>query len=204
MDTHGITAIDITRDIVTAIDIVDVTTLNQHTGRIAGRVVSTVDGLCRNGHLVRIHIGHTAAAKNIVDHQILGHDRLYLQQDTVRTGHGALVTAAVEVTDNTFLQIPYWTDGHRCLVVAAKDTGKVEGKACQIALEGCQFHLRLQVFLYFLHGLVVELGPYRHCFLKVVTRVVDVDRRVCRHRRIVTAAIDMGDTAAFHFQIRLP
>ena len=72
MDTHSITTVDITGDIITAIDIQDITTLNQHTRGITCRVVSSVDRLCRDGHLGGIHIGHTTATKDILNLQSIG------------------------------------------------------------------------------------------------------------------------------------
>ena len=145
-DTHSITAIDLTGNIVAAIHIIHITAADNHTCRIAYREVITLEGLRRLSidsiHL-RTDIGHTAAAIEIVD------DNpgvfLDIQEQTLRTGHLTLVTTAVEVTDDAVLQVPYRADGHFSLVVAAKDTGEVEGITGEVALEGRQFHLRHQI-----------------------------------------------------------
>ena len=51
IDTHGITAIDLSGDIITTIDIVDLTTLHQHTRCQSGREL-----IPRQLHLVRSHL----------------------------------------------------------------------------------------------------------------------------------------------------
>ena len=125
MDTHGITAIDIAGDIVTAIHIVDVATLNQHAGGIAGRIISAIDGLLINGCLGWVHIGHSASAKDVLNLQIIGVGRIDMQENTILIGHSSLITTAVKVTDDTLLQVPLRTDSHRGFVVAAKYTREI-------------------------------------------------------------------------------
>ena len=82
---------------------------------------------------IRVHIGHTTTTIDIVDVHTITVDN---QQDALIVCHRTSISATVEVTDRTVLQVPRRTDGHWRLVVAAKDTGKVEGIAGQITLEG--------------------------------------------------------------------
>ena len=145
-DTNSITAIDLTGNIVAAIHIIHITSADNHTCRIAFREVITFESFRRlsidSTHL-RTDIGHTAAAIEIVDNDL----GLFLdiQEQALRTGHRTLVTTAIEVTDDTILQIPYRADFHFSLVVAAKDTGEVESITGEVALEGRQLHLRHQI-----------------------------------------------------------
>ena len=67
VDTHGITAIDITGYIVSTIDVVDVACLYQHAGRITGGEESAINGLFRDIILIRVHIGHSATAEDVVN-----------------------------------------------------------------------------------------------------------------------------------------
>ena len=51
IDTHGITAIDLSGDIITTIDVIDLSAPHQHTGRQSGREL-----IPRQLHLVRSHL----------------------------------------------------------------------------------------------------------------------------------------------------
>ena len=92
-------------------------------------------------------IGPAAAAIHIVDDQLVFVVivRVYFQQQTFFANHVALVTATVEVTDDTPLQVPLWPDRHLRSVVAAVHTGVVEFIAGEVALKGGELDLRLQV-----------------------------------------------------------
>ena len=110
IDTYGITTCNVSRHIVTAIDIIDVTTPHEHTGRKACRepilqfvgnriLIGQLDFTLR--HLVSsihwMNVGFTATAIDIVNNKKLtiSRLRLNLQQQTHLTCHVALVTATV-------------------------------------------------------------------------------------------------------------
>ena len=67
MNTYSITTIDIAGDIITTIDIVDITSLNQDTGSITCRQEGTFNGLRRNSTFAGVHIGHTTTTKDVID-----------------------------------------------------------------------------------------------------------------------------------------
>ena len=96
MDTYGITAIDITGDIVTAIDIIDVTTCNIDTSSIISWEghIHTVNFDCfrSNTIIIRIDICLTASAIDVVNlHIIAGNS----QQKTIIMGHVTCITTAI-------------------------------------------------------------------------------------------------------------
>ena len=73
MDTDGITAIDGTRDVVTAIDVRDMSAVYERSCRqfvreIISRQVRTWDIFAIDGWF---HVGHTAAAEDIIHLQCL-------------------------------------------------------------------------------------------------------------------------------------
>ena len=128
MDTHGIAALDITRNIVAAIDIVDITSGYQQSGRITfrERIERAVRRRSRqpwHAPLIRVHIRHAATPIDIVDDHILAVDN---QQDTLWMRHGPGIATAIKVSDQSPLQVPCRTDGHRSLVIAAKETANLE------------------------------------------------------------------------------
>ena len=138
VDTDGITAIDRTRHVVTAIDIVDITATYQHTGcQLVRELINQVSIFVlvlqvRTRRIVTVyrwhHVSHTATTIDIVNHQRIniGYIRVNLQQQTLWTGHLAAVTTTIEVTDLTALQVPRRTDMHLCLVVTTKQTAYLE------------------------------------------------------------------------------
>ena len=126
-------------DIVTTINVVDVAAINQDTGRETGResVISQIGcfsihifiGLCIQS--LRTDVSLTAAAIYIINKEqfllcigAIG-ERVYLQQQTRRAGHTALVTTAVQILNMSCHQVPVGLDTHLSLVVAAEDTGEV-------------------------------------------------------------------------------
>ena len=96
MNTYGITAINVTCDIVTTIYIINITSINQQTGSITRRECYTTDGFLFNVVLVRIHVSHTTAAIDIIYLEIR---RVKHKEDTFRISHGSLITTTVEVTN---------------------------------------------------------------------------------------------------------
>ena len=122
MNTYGTATVNRTRDIVTAIHVMDVTCCDIHTGCIAFWKIDTFDLFLRDAPFTGIHIGHTTAAI----HRANGHIRTFdSQHDTIGMRHGTLVTARIDVTYQALLQMPGRTDGHRGFIVTAKDTGKL-------------------------------------------------------------------------------
>ena len=159
--------------------------------------------------LIRVHIGYTASAKYILNLQGIGLNRIDRQENTTFIGHCTLVTTAVDVTYSTCLQVPFRTDGHRGLVIATKHTGKIECIAGQVTLvsrksnffcQGCQFR--------FICCYVIVGGALRKCRPHVGLRqhgavIVNTDRGIFRHCRIVTTTIEVSDTATQNLQISL-
>ena len=100
MNTYRITAIDVSCNIITAIDIINIAGIHQHAGCIACREPSASDCFLLNGVLGRIDVSHTTTAIDIVHLHVCG---VQHQIDTLRVRHGSLVTTAIEVTNQTAL-----------------------------------------------------------------------------------------------------
>ena len=139
-DTYRVTTIDITRNIIATIDIVDIAIQYSYTGCITTRnIIGVVSGIqldisIRHGAIViiiiqRTYISLTAPTINIVN---LHSCALYLQEQTFRTGHTPLVTTTIQVTYFTPQQIPSGTDGHIGHVIATKQTTYLEGITLRI------------------------------------------------------------------------
>ena len=69
VDTNGITAIDRTRDVVTAIHIVDIATTHEQAGRqlVGEAVAGKVRGRCVCAVHRRNDVGHTTATEDVLD-----------------------------------------------------------------------------------------------------------------------------------------
>ena len=118
------------------------TTQHSHTSCITTRNIVGVVGCIQFNFFIRhwvvviiiiqrTYIGLTTTTIDILD----GHSLAFnLHKQTFRTGHTSFVTTTIEVADDTLLQVPLRTDGHVGLIVATKDTGKVEGITGQVAL----------------------------------------------------------------------
>ena len=89
-------------------------------------------------NLQRTYIGHTAAAIKVVNYD--SRSGIYIYKDTLRAGHTALVTAAVEVTYKTVLQMPGGTYLHIGLVVTAKQTSNLELITAGLGVTGVDTH----------------------------------------------------------------
>ena len=112
------------------------TAINDDTGcELVGEVVGP-NVRCRRIDTIhlRTNIGHSATAIEILNVYLRG--RANSQEKSLWTRHCTLVTTAVEVADDTGLQVPYRTNLHLSLVVAAKDTSEVVGITGQDTLEG--------------------------------------------------------------------
>ena len=146
--TYGITAIHTTCDIVTTIDIVDVTTTNQHTGRQACReFVNLITVFIMQLNVRRqdikavshwTNICHTTSAIDIV--HLDGAVSHNFQQQSLRVRHSTLITTAIEVSDLSVFQVPYWTNGHICHVVTTKESANLEGITAGIGQTGVDSH----------------------------------------------------------------
>ena len=119
VNTYGSAAIDHAADIVAAIDIVDGAAIDHQSGCILSRIGHTIDDSSQDIVLSRIDVGHSASTIDIVHLQIVGAQH---QDDTLRVGHGTMVTTRVEVTYLAFFQMPLGSNGHISLVVASEDT----------------------------------------------------------------------------------
>ena len=208
IDTDGIAAIDRSRNVVTAIDIIDFTSTYEYTCRQLGREAVARQVRCRLIDAAHrwFDICHTTAAIDILDNQVLDvlhRVRCDFQQQTLRTRHTTLVTAGVEVADDALLQIPCRTDGHLGLVVAAKDTGVVEREIIDFALERRELGHRLEYINDRIWSDGVLCSVCHNVFQTVIARVIDVDGRVLTYCRLVAAAIDVGYVATFNLQIGL-
>ena len=71
-DADGITTIDLTGDIVTAIDIIDMTTINDDTGReLLGEVIALdIRGRRIDAVHLRTDVGHTAATIEVLNYNL--------------------------------------------------------------------------------------------------------------------------------------
>ena len=148
-DTYGITGIDVTRDIVTAIHVVDMTSQYSDTCSITCRNVVRVILrvqcyiVIRNWRSIvvvvqRLHIGLATTAIDVIDHHSCTFN---LHKQTFRTGHTSLVTTTIEVADLTLLQIPSRTNSHISLVVSTKETTYLVGITAGVREGGVDAHL---------------------------------------------------------------
>ena len=100
-----------------------------------------------------MYVGHTTAAKHIVDSQVIIvlcrimftgfvlRCRINLKQQPLGTGHRTSVTAAIQVSYQAALEVPRWADGHLALIVAAKQTTHLERTAAGIRESQVDAHL---------------------------------------------------------------
>ena len=114
-----------------------------------------------------------------------------------------MVSAGVEVTYNTLLEVPSWTDGHLGLVVTTEDAGMVEFEAGDAALERTELGHRLEYPKDFFFSLSCRCGISSDELVTVLALIVDIDGCIDIHRGIITAAIDVGDITTLDFQISL-
>ena len=122
IDANGGATPYLTRDIITAIDIINIAAKDSDMGW-----KTCLEGIAfdRRGCYIlsiphRTDISLTATAIDIVDTEggTLGNG----QQQTVMTGHATLVATGVERSDGTVHQAPGGHDGHLRLVIATKET----------------------------------------------------------------------------------
>ena len=209
-DTYSIAGIDVTRDIVTAIYVVDFT--SQHsdtcsvTCRNVVRVILGVKCYLRIRHrcsivvvIERLHVSFTTTAIDVIDHHSCTFN---LHKQTFRTGHTSLVTATIEVADSSFLQIPSGTDSHIRLVVSAKETSYLVGITAWIRESGVDPHY---LEARFGKQFAFTLCSHASIFDTVdnLARVVEANDRFISDSGIITATICIDDRTSKKFQVGL-
>ena len=202
-DTHCVTTIDVTRDIITAIDIVDLTSQHPDTGGIASRdlvgVVSGIqlDGRTCDGHTVShgTYVGLTATTIDIIDHHA---GTFYLQEQTFRTGHAPLVTATIEVTNTPSLQVPSGSDLHLRLVVTSKQASNLVFSTTRIREGGVDIHLVLEAGVGQQLIVIRILDAIHH-----LTGVIQTNDRLFCDRSVITTTIGINNRTAQKFQVSL-
>ena len=199
VNADSITTKDITCNIVTTIYVIDVASSNQHTSRITGRERSSFDSFLRNGFLslVRINIGHTASAIDIVH---LHAFRFYSNVNAVWMSHCTLVTTTIKISNLAAFQVPGRTDGHLCLIVTAKHTANLVGIARWAREGGVDSHQfetvgGQQFALIFCRDFgifdtvdhfagVVQANNGLVCYCSVVTTTIGIDNRTAKDFQI--------------------
>ena len=198
-DSHRVTTIDISRDIVTAIDIVDVTAEDSRTGcktcRNTSRILLQLD-LCVR-HIIACsiqwtYIGLSATAVDIVDRKcrILR----YLQQQTLWAGHTTLVTTAIEVSHLTAQQVPPGLNGHVDFVVTTEEVSYLEGIAIRIGELVVNTHQLETIFgqqVYFFLFVVLHYDVVHH-----LAWIVQMNDNILGHRSHVATTENIDDRTA--------
>ncbi len=120
--------------------------------------------------------------------------RINIQKNALGVGHITLVSAAVQVADPSSLQVPCGMNGHGCLVVTAKDTGKVIIPIGKVVLEGVQAHLSKHIGKDILEGGRIPRSCHVCDILfyltsKVCTFVIDVNGGILSDCGIVSTTI---------------
>ena len=131
---------------------------------------------------------------------IISHFRVNHQQQTILAGHGTSVTAAVEILNLSCLQVPRRYDGHRSLVVTAKESGDVivgvpvEVLGVDIHPSQCIIgnHVVIRIFI----QIAVCSVDVQGC-----TLVIDADLRVPGDGYAVAAAIDIAESSAVNIHV---
>ena len=197
MDTHCRTAIDHARDIITTIDVIDITTTNMHTGCITSRTEHTFDGFFIDS-LSWIHVCHTAAAIDIIDYQSI---RVHRQVDTFLVCHRTTVTTRIQVTYLSAVQVPPGTDIHRSLVVTTKHTRELVG----ITRGHIFTSTAKSIYTHRFQTVVCQLGITLRILHIIGNRTLIINTNICclSHCGIVATAIEDNNRTATDFQIRL-
>ena len=209
-DTYGIATIDVTRDIITTINIVDITCQHSDTSCIAsGNFTRIIIGIQLDVSISdrsaisikRTHIRLATTAIDVINLHSLAFD---LQEQTLWSGHTSLIATTIEVADLTFLQIPSRTDGHISLVITAKQTSYLESITAGIRESGIDTHLVLkaivsqqftnrkvfiEVFTFFVCIGIGSINDTTH----YCTGVVQTDDGLFSYCRIVTTTISIDD-----------
>ena len=220
MNTDGTAEIDLTSHVVATIDIVDVTTCNEHTGcQIVGEIVVAnlfvdfLDIFILTSYGILSHgtnISHTAAAVEIVNHK--SRELRDFQENTLFVNHTTTVTTTVQVADHTVLQVPGGTDGHIGLVIAAIERTYLEFVAAGLRERGVDTHIpetcvrqevdktRMTRFcgIRVFYTIDININMVHH-----LTGVIHMDDCFLFYRYIVTTAIGIHDASALHIEIGL-
>ena len=207
-DSHGVTTIDITGDIVTAIDIIDVTAEDSRSRCEACRdasgilILSQLDILIRHILAIliqRAHIGLSATTIDIVNSKCRGFRDD--QQQTLRTGHTTFVTTAIEVSHLTTQQVPPGLNGHVDLVVTSEEITDLESTTVRIGELVVDAHLDetgfgQQVSTAFILFAVLHFNVVHH-----LTWIIQMDDSILGHRSHVATAKDVDNRTAQEFKI---
>ena len=199
---HRITAIDITRDIIATIYIVDVATKDSRTcskaRRDTGRIILQLDQIIFHVFTIgiqRTYIGFSATAIYIIHRKrrVLGD----LKQQSSWTRHTSLVTAAVEVSHLAAQQVPFRLNGHINLIIATEEITYLEGSAVRIGELVVEPHL-LKAFLN--EQVYSTVSDFSHLFpilhidmVHHLTWIVKVDDGTNRHVGTVATAKHIDD-----------
>ena len=203
VDAHGITAIDISRDIVTAIYIINISSQDKHSCRILVRIPHAVDRLFQDCSLVGIDVCHTTATIDVIDNNVRVSRNL--QQNTVGIGHVTSITPTVKSTNFSFFQVPSRTDGHRGHVITTEDTGYLE-VTLRMGLCKVQGH----AFTEALTAIVCPISIIKDLFAITVLDIlchrifvinIDADVGGCLYRHGITTAIDKAEGATVDLKI---
>ena len=149
-----------------------------------------------------MYISFTTTAIDIVNPQNFSicRNRIFdvgidFQQQTLGTGHAALITTTVEVTDLTFLKEPSWTNGHIGEVVAAKHAPKLK-RTFNRCLRRIQIHLMNTVSIK--QFLIPFLDAIYH-----YAGIIDTNRGVFSHRSIVATTKELAESTTINLEIGL-
>ena len=206
IDTYGITAIDGTRHVVTAIDIMHISTTYQRTGRqFVGEVIAWQVRTRRIFAVHRwLHVCHTATAIQVINDK--AGVVLDFKQQTRRRGHSTTVTTAIEVTHLTRQQVPRRTDVHLSLVVATKEAAYLIGTTAGLREGGVDTHLLEAGVGEQVDGTCRAFGNLHTSsigpdMVHHRTGVIDVDDCLFLYRSIVTTTVGIDNRATQHLQI---
>ena len=129
IDTYRIATIDLTRNIITTINIIDISASHQYTCRqtytFREQIAFQIGSLSWMSQIASgDHIGLATATVDIInlDFRVCQ----YLQKKSISAGHISFVSTTVKVTDLSFSEEPLRTDGHISLIVATENPAKLE------------------------------------------------------------------------------
>ena len=157
------------------------------------------DGSCSNGitiFIFRCDISHTASAIDITnDNTGFLRD---LKQQPLGACHVTLVTATVNVSYFSTLQVPPWTNLHLCSIVSSKETTNLESITARIGISRIESHLlnHAVVFCYLINTTDLD-------FINHLAGIVDINNCLISHCGIVTTAESIDYGATHHLQIGL-
>ena len=161
--------------------------------------MDSVNVLFTNRYLGWINIRHTATAKDIVRLHAVGSDG---QENTLGMGHCTLVTATIDVSHLTNLQVPLRTDGHGCLVVTTEQTTHLVGTTAGIREAGVDAHLVFEALIrqQFTTCTSIWIGGINNT-IHHLAMVAHIDDGTVRNGHVITTTVCINDRTAANFQI---